>query len=74
MKSSLKLFHAFIGKSVVVRKVIRNGQPEDAERKDGKASETRNQKSESFDTEVEKKEKPKLKPSIKPKVCSTTFY
>ncbi|XP_076546341.1 chromodomain-containing protein chromator isoform X2 [Osmia lignaria lignaria] len=55
------------GKSVVVRKVIRNGQPEDAERKDGKASETRNQKNESFDTEVEKKEKPKLKPSIKPK-------
>ncbi|KOC63250.1 Chromodomain Y-like protein [Habropoda laboriosa] len=55
------------GKPVVVRKVIRNGQPEDADSKRDSKSEAKNQKSnESFD-EVEKKEKPKLKPSIKPK-------
>ncbi|XP_076169522.1 chromodomain-containing protein chromator isoform X2 [Ptiloglossa arizonensis] len=57
------------GKPVVVRKVIRNGQPEEADsKKDGKGLEAKNQKHyESFDTEGEKKEKPKLKPSIKPK-------
>ncbi|XP_043248089.1 proteoglycan 4 [Colletes gigas] len=57
------------GKPVVVRKVIRNGQPEESDaKKDTKGSETKNKKSnESFDTEGEKKEKPKLKPSIKPK-------
>ncbi|XP_076685073.1 chromodomain-containing protein chromator isoform X2 [Andrena cerasifolii] len=56
------------GKPVVVRKVIRNGQPEEADKKESKASETKNQKSnESFDADGEKKEKPKLKPSIKPK-------
>ncbi|CAL7935612.1 unnamed protein product [Xylocopa violacea] len=55
------------GKPVVVRKVIRNGQPEDDSKKDSKTTESKNQKTnESFD-EVEKKEKPKLKPSVKPK-------
>ncbi|CAK9829183.1 Chromodomain Y-like protein 2 [Anthophora retusa] len=55
------------GKPIVVRKVIRNGQPEDVDSKRDSKSEAKNQKSnESFD-EVEKKEKPKLKPSIKPK-------
>ncbi|XP_031772306.1 uncharacterized protein LOC100872175 isoform X10 [Apis florea] len=58
------------GKPVVVRKVIRNGQPEDDSKKDSKISEAKNQKSnESFD-EVEKKEKPKLKPTIKLKAKS----
>ncbi|XP_006624360.1 platelet binding protein GspB isoform X7 [Apis dorsata] len=58
------------GKPVVVRKVIRNGQPEDDSKKDSKISEAKNQKSnESFD-EVEKKEKPKLKPTIKLKTKS----
>ncbi|XP_076248531.1 chromodomain-containing protein chromator isoform X2 [Calliopsis andreniformis] len=56
------------GKPVVVRKVIRNGQPEEADKKDAKTTDAKNQKSnESFDAEAEKKEKPKLKPSIKPK-------
>ncbi|XP_012138111.1 chromodomain-containing protein chromator isoform X2 [Megachile rotundata] len=57
------------GKPVIVRKVIRNGQPEETDsKKDVKTLETKAQKSnESVDTEVEKKEKPKLKPSIKPK-------
>ncbi|XP_053970786.1 uncharacterized protein LOC128895175 isoform X2 [Hylaeus anthracinus] len=57
------------GRPIVVRKVIRNGQPEEADSKrDAKGLETKNQKSnESFDTEAEKKVKPKLKPSIKPK-------
>ncbi|XP_076759921.1 chromodomain-containing protein chromator isoform X2 [Xylocopa sonorina] len=55
------------GKPVVVRKVIRNGQPEDDNKKDSKTTESKNIKTnESFD-EVEKKEKPKLKPSVKPK-------
>ncbi|CAK9797792.1 Chromodomain Y-like protein 2 [Anthophora quadrimaculata] len=55
------------GKPIVVRKVIRNGQPEDVDSKRDSKSEAKNQKNnESFD-EVEKKEKPKLKPSIKPK-------
>lgn len=59
---------------MVVRKVIRNGQPEEADKKDGKASDAKTQKSnESFDAESEKKEKPKLKPSIKPKVSFVTF-
>lgn len=63
------VFCACAGKAVVVRKVIRNGQPEEADKKDSKASETKNQKSnESVDADGEKKEKPKLKPSIKPKV------
>ncbi|KAK1121375.1 hypothetical protein K0M31_010669 [Melipona bicolor] len=58
------------GKPVVVRKVIRNGQPEDDSKKDNKTVEAKNQKSnESFD-EVEKKEKPKLRPTIKLKVKS----
>ncbi|XP_015438269.1 PREDICTED: chromobox protein homolog 2 isoform X3 [Dufourea novaeangliae] len=55
------------GKPVLVRKVIRNGQPEEGDKKDAKGSEAKNQKSESFNAEGEKKEKPKLKPSIKPK-------
>ncbi|XP_076225253.1 chromodomain-containing protein chromator isoform X2 [Nomia melanderi] len=55
------------GKPVVVRKVIRNGQPEDTDKKDVKGSEAKNQKGEFFDIEGDKKEKPKLKPSIKPK-------
>nr|XP_033340428.1 serine-rich adhesin for platelets isoform X2 [Megalopta genalis] len=58
------------GKPVVVRKVIRNGQPEDADKKDVKGPEAKNQK-EFLDAEGEKKEKPKLKPSIKPKGKST---
>ncbi|XP_026673136.1 flocculation protein FLO11 isoform X2 [Ceratina calcarata] len=58
------------GKPIVVRKVIRNGQPEDDSKKDNKTLEAKNQKNESVD-EVEKKEKPKLKPSIKPKGKST---
>ncbi|KAK9306855.1 hypothetical protein QLX08_002726 [Tetragonisca angustula] len=58
------------GKPVVVRKVIRNGQPEDDSKKDNKTIEAKNQKSnESFD-EVEKREKPKLRPTIKLKVKS----
>ncbi|XP_043525402.1 flocculation protein FLO11 isoform X1 [Frieseomelitta varia] len=58
------------GKPVVVRKVIRNGQPEDDSKKDNKTVEAKNQKSnESFD-EVEKREKPKLRPTIKLKIKS----
>ncbi|XP_060833249.1 uncharacterized protein LOC132916869 isoform X1 [Bombus pascuorum] len=58
------------GKPIVVRKVIRNGQPEDDSKKDSKTMEAKNQKSnESFD-EVEKKEKPKLRPTIKLKTKS----
>ncbi|XP_043685315.1 flocculation protein FLO11 isoform X1 [Vespula pensylvanica] len=61
-------------KPLVVRKVIRNGQPEEASdtKKDAKSSEVKSQKGlESMDSEVEKKEKPKLKPSVKPKGKST---
>ncbi|KAK2585222.1 hypothetical protein KPH14_009926 [Odynerus spinipes] len=62
-------------KPVVVRKVIRNGQPEEATdtKKDvAKSSEAKSQRNaESMETEVEKKEKPRLKPSIKPKGKST---
>ena len=68
MDTVLKLFCTFVGKPVVVRKVIRNGQPEDDSKKDNKTIEAKNQKSnESFD-EVEKREKPKLRPTIKLKV------
>lgn len=74
MNSVLKLFCTFTGKPVVVRKVIRNGQPEDDSKKDSKISEAKNQKSnESFD-EVEKKEKPKLKPTIKLKVSLIRLF
>ncbi|KAG7189657.1 hypothetical protein KM043_017334 [Ampulex compressa] len=59
------------GKPVVVRKVIRNGQPEEtneAKKEGTKSLDSKGQKSgESFEAEAEKKEKPKLKPSIKPK-------
>ncbi|XP_033178164.1 uncharacterized protein LOC117233890 isoform X3 [Bombus vosnesenskii] len=58
------------GKPIVVRKVIRNGQPEDDSRKDTKTSEAKNQKSNESFEEVEKKEKPKLRPTIKLKTKS----
>lgn len=62
----------FIGaKSIIVRKVVRNGQPEDmgeAKKDTSKSLETKTQKNESMEIEVDKKEKPKLKPSVKPKV------
>ncbi|XP_046837262.1 uncharacterized protein LOC124432378 isoform X1 [Vespa crabro] len=57
-------------KPIVVRKVIRNGQPEEGSdtKKDVRSSEVKSQKSlESMESEVDKKEKPKLKPSVKPK-------
>ncbi|XP_025996673.2 pneumococcal serine-rich repeat protein [Solenopsis invicta] len=59
-------------KPIIVRKVIRNGQPEETRetKKDTvKSPEIKINKSESMEIEVDKKEKPKprLKPSIKPK-------
>ncbi|KAI4502946.1 hypothetical protein M0802_001990 [Mischocyttarus mexicanus] len=59
-------------KQIVVRKVIRNGQPEEASdsKKDVKSSEVKLQK-ESMESEVDKKEKARLKPSVKPKGKST---
>lgn len=60
------------GKTVVFRKIVKNGQPEEETteaEKDTVKSETKTpQKSESMEVEAEKKEKPKIKPSIKPKV------
>ncbi|XP_014605441.1 PREDICTED: uncharacterized protein LOC106787531 [Polistes canadensis] len=58
-------------KQIVVRKVIRNGQPEEASdsKKDVKSSEVKLHKGlESMESEIDKKEKPRLKPTIKPKV------
>ncbi|TGZ54251.1 Chromodomain Y-like protein 2 [Temnothorax longispinosus] len=57
-------------KPIIVRKVVRNGQPEEtgeAKKDIAKSLETKTQKSESMEIEVDKKEKPRLKPSIKPK-------
>ncbi|XP_015184080.1 PREDICTED: uncharacterized protein LOC107070411 isoform X2 [Polistes dominula] len=57
-------------KQIVVRKVIRNGQPEDASdsKKDIKSSEAKLQKGlESTEGEIDKKDKPKMKPTFKPK-------
>ncbi|XP_029168681.1 flocculation protein FLO11 [Nylanderia fulva] len=57
-------------KPIIVRKIIRNGQPEETNetKKDTtKLLETKTQKNESIEIEADKKEKPKLKPSIKPK-------
>ncbi|KAL0128185.1 hypothetical protein PUN28_003442 [Cardiocondyla obscurior] len=58
------------GKPIIVRKVVRNGQPEEMgeAKKDAiKSAETKVQKSEPMQIEVEKKEKSRLKPSVKPK-------
>lgn len=58
-------------KPIIVRKVVRNGQPEEtgeAKKDTAKSLEAKTQKSESMEIEVDKKEKPRLKPSIKPKV------
>ncbi|XP_018354549.1 PREDICTED: mucin-5AC isoform X3 [Trachymyrmex septentrionalis] len=60
-------------KPIIVRKVVRNGQPEEtgeAKKDSAKSLETKTQKSESMEIEVDKKEKPRLKPSIKPKTKS----
>lgn len=73
MINIFKVFCIVIGKPIVVRKVIRNGQPEDDGKKDNKTSETKNQKSNESFEEVEKKEKPKLRPTIKLKVSIVTF-
>lgn len=73
MINAFKVFCTIIGKPIVVRKVIRNGQPEDDSRKDTKTSEAKNQKSNESFEEVEKKEKPKLRPTIKLKVSFVTF-
>ncbi|XP_012214552.2 uncharacterized protein Chro isoform X2 [Linepithema humile] len=59
-------------KPMMVRKIIRNGQPEEASeaKKDATKVETKTQKSEPMVVEekkVEKKEKPRMKPSFKPK-------
>lgn len=57
-------------KPIIVRKIIRNGQPEEtseAKKDTPKLLETKTQKNESIEMETDKKEKPKLKPSIKPK-------
>ncbi|XP_072751402.1 uncharacterized protein Chro [Anoplolepis gracilipes] len=57
-------------KPIIVRKIIRNGQPEETSeaKKDAtKLLDTKTQKNESIEMETDKKEKPKLKPSIKPK-------
>lgn len=66
------LLYIYIGaKPVIVRKIIRNGQPEEtseAKKDTTKLLETKTQKNESMEIEADKKEKPKLKPSIKPKV------
>lgn len=62
-------------KPIIVRKIIRNGQPEEtseAKKDTTKLLETKTQKNESIEVETDKKEKPKLKPSIKPKVSLTT--
>ncbi|XP_012275057.1 uncharacterized protein LOC105696852 [Orussus abietinus] len=63
-------------KSIVVRKVIRNGQPEEAseQNKESKPSDiktTRNVESTNVNPEI--KDKPKMKPSIKPKVKPTNI-
>lgn len=59
-------------KPIIVRKIIRNGQPDETNetKKDAtKLPETKTQKNESVEMEtMDRKEKPKLKPSIKPKV------
>ncbi|XP_051155161.1 mucin-4 isoform X2 [Leptopilina boulardi] len=56
-------------KSVVMRKVIRNGQPEETEMKKDviKAPESKMQKIDVVEAEQEKDKKNKLKPSVKPK-------
>ncbi|XP_012523319.1 uncharacterized protein LOC105829192 isoform X2 [Monomorium pharaonis] len=59
-------------KPMIVRKVVRNGQPEEtgeAKKDIAKALETKTNKSELMEIEMDKKEKlkPRLKPSIKPK-------
>ncbi|XP_033225777.1 msx2-interacting protein [Belonocnema kinseyi] len=56
-------------KNVVVRKIIRNGQPEEAERKGEavKQPETKIQKIEVVESEQNKEKKNKLIPSVKPK-------
>ncbi|XP_011692344.1 PREDICTED: mucin-5AC isoform X2 [Wasmannia auropunctata] len=57
-------------KPIIVRKVVRNGQPDEtgeAKKDSVKSLETKTQKNESMEIEVDKKEKPRLKPSIKPK-------
>lgn len=56
-------------KPIIVRKIIRNGQPEEtseAKKDAAKSVETKTQKSEPMEVEVDKKEKFKMKPSIKP--------
>lgn len=69
----IQLKHRFIfnlgTKPIVVRKVIRNGQPEETgdNKKDiVKTAETLKQ--EPMEIETDKKDKPRLKPSVKPKV------
>lgn len=53
-----------------MRKVIRNGQPEETEMKKDviKAPESKMQKIDVVEAEQEKDKKNKLKPSVKPKV------
>lgn len=57
---------------------MRNGQPEETgeTKKDIalKSLEIKTQKSESMEIEVDKKEKPRLKPSIKPKVSRHSMF
>ncbi|EZA62581.1 uncharacterized protein LOC105276812 [Ooceraea biroi] len=56
-------------KPIIVRKIIRNGQPEESgeAKKDAKTPDSKVQKCEPMEVDTDKKEKPRLKPSIKPK-------
>ncbi|XP_012063687.1 PREDICTED: zinc finger protein with KRAB and SCAN domains 8-like [Atta cephalotes] len=58
-------------KSIIVRKVVRNEQPEETdEAKKDSATSLETKKNESMEIEVDKKEKSRLKSSIKPKTKS----
>ena len=63
-------------KPVVVRKIIRNGQPEEAEGKKDvlKPAETKVQKVEVVESEENKERKNKLVPSVKPKVLLQNLF
>lgn len=76
---SSRLSWCFAGaKPIIVRKVVRNGQPEETgeiKKDTAKSLETKTQqKNESMEVEMDKKEKPRLKPSIKPKVLCYLFF
>lgn len=63
--------YLFLGsKSVMMRKVIRNGQPEETEMKKEmiKVVESKIQKMDVVEAEQDKDKRNKLKPSVKPKV------